>query len=273
MLRRADLRAGEAVLVFYGTDTAADGIVDAVGLEAIEAAQELGANIVVAAYTDAQKEFVLSLGFGEAVKGVISIAEIERKEGGNFDWPTTFPDLPDSKGNTEAFKEVIRTFNDRTLKPFGLPVGSYLRSPDNPRGYPDLIFDRAGHDLLGVSVSLIKPFSGRVVFSEDMGGRRYSFFAPQVWMRQRRIYMPTANIWGSHLSNAYEVLKVNQMIEAGMLEVSDPVVVPWRDLPEAHQSQWENRHAGAAYVVNHALPRLGLKTREELLERWAARKE
>ncbi|MFQ6019343.1 MAG: acetyl-CoA synthetase, partial [Dehalococcoidia bacterium] len=62
MLRRAGLRAGEAVLVFYGTDTAADGIVDAVGLEAIEAARELGAGIVVATYTDAQKEFVLSLG-------------------------------------------------------------------------------------------------------------------------------------------------------------------------------------------------------------------
>ncbi|MFQ6019344.1 MAG: hypothetical protein ACE5KW_01150 [Dehalococcoidia bacterium] len=164
---------------------------------------------------------------------------------------------------------MIRLFNDRTLKPFGIAVGSYLRSQDNPRGYPDLIFDRAGHDVLGVSVSLIKPFTGRVVFSEETRGRRYSVFAPQVWMRQRRIYMPSANIWGSHLSNAFEVMMVNEMIEAGILEVTDPVVVPWGELPQAHQAQWENRHAGAAYVVNHALPQQGLKTRDELFEAWA----
>jgi acrylyl-CoA reductase (NADPH)/3-hydroxypropionyl-CoA dehydratase/3-hydroxypropionyl-CoA synthetase len=32
---------------------------------------------------------------------------------------------------------------------------------------------------------------------------------------------------------------------------------------------WENRHAGATYVVNHALPRSGLKTKDELYEAWA----
>ena len=271
MLQRANLTAGEAVLAFYGTDTDSDGIVDPTGLEAIEAARELGAVIVVATYTDAQKEFVLSLGFGEAVRGVVSLAEIRRRVGDDFVWPDTgFPQLPDPKVSTAAFKEVIRLFNDQTFKPFGAPVGALLRTPENPRGYPDLIFDRAGHDILGVSVSLIKPFTGRVVFSEEMSGRRFSFFAPQVWMRQRKIYMPSVNIWGSHLSNAYEVVQVNQMIEGGMLEVTDPILVPWNELPETHQAQWENRQKGAAFVVDHALPTPGLKTKEELLESWSA---
>jgi len=82
--------------------------------------------------------------------------------------------------------------------------------------------------------------------------------------------MPTAHIWGTHLNNAYEIIAVNDAIAAGLLEVTPPVVVEWTELSEAHQAMWDNRHAGATYVVNHALPRLGLKTKAELFEAWAA---
>jgi acrylyl-CoA reductase (NADPH)/3-hydroxypropionyl-CoA dehydratase/3-hydroxypropionyl-CoA synthetase len=34
---------------------------------------------------------------------------------------------------------------------------------------------------------------------------------------------------------------------------------------------WENRHGGANYVVTHALPRMGLKTKDELYRAWALR--
>lgn len=148
-------------------------------------------------------------------------------------------------------------------------MGVFLSSADNPRGYPDMIIERAGHDALNVSAMLVKPFIGRIVYFEELGGRRYSFFAPQIWMRQRRIYMPTANIWGTHLSNAYEILRLLDEISAGLLSITEPVFVEWKDLSEAHQAMWENRHAGATYVVNHALPRPGLKTKDELYEAWA----
>jgi acrylyl-CoA reductase (NADPH)/3-hydroxypropionyl-CoA dehydratase/3-hydroxypropionyl-CoA synthetase len=82
--------------------------------------------------------------------------------------------------------------------------------------------------------------------------------------------MPTASILGTHLCNASEVARMNDMIAAGLLEVTEPQMVPWEGLPEAHQSMWENRHAGATYVVNHALPATGLRTRDALLEMWAA---
>jgi len=88
-------------------------------------------------------------------------------------------------------------------------------------------------------------------------------------MRQRKIYMPTANIWGTHLSNAYEVVRLNDEISAGLLEVTEPKLCEWNELAEAHQAMWENRHAGATYVVNHALPRPGLKSKEELYEAWS----
>jgi acrylyl-CoA reductase (NADPH)/3-hydroxypropionyl-CoA dehydratase/3-hydroxypropionyl-CoA synthetase len=34
---------------------------------------------------------------------------------------------------------------------------------------------------------------------------------------------------------------------------------------------WENRHQGANYVAVHALPREGLKTKDELYRAWALR--
>ncbi|GAB4197587.1 MAG: propionyl-CoA synthase subunit Pcs [Roseiflexaceae bacterium] len=271
MLRRARLRAGEAVLVYYGTeDLAGGGLVDQGGLEAVEAARAMGARIVVVAYTDAQREFVQSLGFGAALKGVVSLEELRRRYGDEFDWPAGMPPLPDARRDIQAFKEAVRRFNDLTFKPLGSAVGAFLRSADNPRGYPDLIIERADHDALAVSVMLIKPFVGRVVYAEELAGRRFSFFAPQVWMRQRRIYMPSANIWGTHLSNAYEIIRLNDEISAGLLSITEPVLVEWDDLPKAHQEIWENRHAGATYVVNHALPRPGLQSKEDLYEAWAA---
>ncbi|MFN4241528.1 MAG: AMP-binding protein [Erythrobacter cryptus] len=268
MLRRAALRGGEAVLIFYGPGSSE--LLDETGLEMIEAARRFNARSVIATTTDGQREFLQSLGLDEAIAGIVSLETIKRREGENFHWPRTMPRLPDAKADIEVFKAAVRDYQDRVMKPFGNAVGRILRSPDNPRGSPDLIIERAGQDTLGISTALVKPFTGRVVYAEDLSGCRFTFYAPQVWTRQRRIYMPSANIFGTHLCNAYEVARMNDMIAAGLLEVSPPQVVPWAGLPEAHQAMWENRHTGATYVVNHALPELGLMSREALLEAWAA---
>ncbi len=268
MLRRAALRGGEAVLIYYGPRST--GLLDETGLEMIEAARRFRARSVVATTTDGQREFLQSLGLEDAIEGVVSLESIARREGANFLWPDTMPRLPDAKTDIEAFKAAVRDYQDRVMKPFGSAIGKILRSPDNPRGSPDLIIERAAQDTLGVSTSLVKPFTGRVVFAEDLSGQRFTFYAPQVWTRQRRILMPTASILGTHLCNAFEVARMNDMIAAGLLDVTDPSVVAWGDLPEAHQAMWENRHSGATYVVNHALPAMGLRSRDALLEAWAA---
>ncbi len=276
MLQRAGAQAGEAVLLFYGVgvhgegDASASALLDAPGLGMLEALRALGARTVVATASDAQREFVQSLGFEDALAGVVSLEEIRRRHGALFDWPATMPRLPDARADIERFKAAVRDFQDRTLKPFGSAVGALLRSPDNPRGAPDLVIERAGHDALGVSTALVKPFTGRVVYFEDLAHRRFTFYAPQVWTRQRRILMPTAAILGTHLCNAYEVARMNERIAGGLLEPTEPTLVPWAQLPEAHQAMWDNRHAGATYLVNHALPARGLRGRDALFERWAA---
>ncbi len=270
MLTRARVRSGEAVLIYYGVGLAHGELVDDAGLEAIEAASARSARCCVATRTDAQREFVQSLGFGDAVRGVLSIEELLRRSGGEFEWPDTMPLLPDVRKDAAAFREAVRSFQEKTIKPFGSAVGRVLRSADNPRGAPELIIERARHDALAVSTSVVQPFTGRVVYFESMRGHCYSFYAPQVWTRQRRILMPTASILGTHLCNAYEVTQMNQMVDAGLLEVTAPTVVPWTALPEAHQAMWENRHSGATYVVNHALPALGLRSVDQLYEAWAA---
>ena len=268
MLRRANVRGGEAVLIFYGPGSSE--LLDEMGLEMIEAARLFNARSVVATTTDGQREFLQSLGLEDAIEGIVSLETIKRREGANFYWPDTMPRLPDAKVDIEVFKAAVRDYQDRVMKPFGSAVGKILRSPDNPRGSPDLVFERVGQDTLGISTSLVKPFTGRVIFAEDMAGSRFTFYAPQVWTRQRKIIMPTASILGTHLCNAFEVARMNDMIAAGLLEVTMPEVVPWDGLPEAHQAMWDNRHTGSTYVVNHALPELGLMSRDALLEAWAA---
>jgi acrylyl-CoA reductase (NADPH)/3-hydroxypropionyl-CoA dehydratase/3-hydroxypropionyl-CoA synthetase len=270
MLARAGLRSGRTLLVIYGPG-AADGIVDPVAIEAIEVGCALNARVAVLVDTVSQREFVTSLGFGAQFAGVVSIEEIRRRLGDDFDPPGPLAPMPDPFTESAAFKESVRGFSDRTLKPIGSAIAPLLRSSLDKRGLPDVVFERRDRDGLPLATSLVKPNVGTVVYAEDLGGRRFSFYAPQVWMRQRRILMPNAEIRGTHLNTAREFAEVQERIAAGMIDVVEPVPVPLTELPEAHQAMWENRHAGATYVAVHALPRLGLKTKDELYRAWAIR--
>ena len=267
MFERVDLQASDGLVVYYGTETGANDVLDETGLRAIEAGRSVDADVVVVTYTDEQAEFVESLGYGDAVAAVISLEDLKRRDE-EFDWPETLPEFPHPQGDPEAFKQAVQKYTDTAFKPLGKAVGEHLRTPSNPRGHPDVVFDRAGHDALGVSTMLVRPHTGRVVYSESLEDRRYSFYAPQVWMRQREIHMPTASILGTHLSNAYEVQQLNAQIDAGALDVTEPLVVDWDALPEAHQAMWDNEHEAEAYVVDHALPAEGLRDRTELYKAW-----
>ena len=254
MLRRAGLRPRHGVLV-YGR-----GAGDAVGADAIAAALGAGGRVVVATPSDADAAAVKA---AHRVHGVVSLETLARSAG--LRWPDAMPDY-------DADPEGYRAYQDATLKPFGQAVGRLLATADNPRGNPDLIVERAGQDTLGVSTFMARPFTGVVVYLEDTAEDRLSFYAPNVWMHQKRVLFPAFAILGSHLSNAHQADQVVRLIDDGALTIHSPVVHAWEELAEAHQAIRENRHAGTLTVRVGATPALDTaRASRQVYEAWGSR--
>lgn len=262
---RAELRANDGVLVWYGTPDHVDGTKDDVGEAAIRAALDAKARVAVLTETDAQASYV---GDEYSLAGTVSIESLAR-DNDDFEFVDALPELP-SPYEPDALAATVGEYSGKMFKPIGIAIGQHLGTPLNPRGNPDVIFERAGQNTLGVSTMLCAPFMGNVVYSEDMSGQRYSFYAPQVWMRQRRIFMPTTEIFGTHMKNTYEVLQMNSEIEQGMFDIPKTHVTPWEETPQAHQDMWDNEHKEGSYVINHALPSTGLDSKDSLFDAWEA---
>jgi len=260
-LSRVDLRPNESVLVYYGLGGPRNGPPkDSVGAEATAAALAARARVVVATRLDAQAAHVKAT-FG--VHGVVSLETLGRSAA--FRWPETMPDY-------DADPEGFRAYQDSTLKPFGQAVGRLLASPDNPRGNPDVIVERAGQDTLGISTFLCRPFTGRVVYTEDTAGHRFSFYAPNVWMHGKRVVFPSFAILGSHLSNAHQAAEVVRLLDSGALTVHAPSIEAWDMLAEANQAIRENRHAGTTTVRVGARAALdAARTAREVYRAWGSR--
>jgi acrylyl-CoA reductase (NADPH)/3-hydroxypropionyl-CoA dehydratase/3-hydroxypropionyl-CoA synthetase len=253
MLARADLRPTQGVLVYWR------GAGDVVGAGAVGAALEAGARVVVAVRTDAEAAAVTA---AHRVQGAVSLEALGR---GGLRWPDAMPDY-------DTDPEGYRRYQDTTLKPFGQAVGRLLATPDNPRGHPDLVVERAGQDTLGVSTFLARPFTGTVVYLEDTAGERLSFYAPNVWMHGKRVLFPGFAILGSHLSNAHQADEVVRLLDGGALALHPPAVHPWEELAEAHQTIHDNRHAGTLAVRVGAGPELdGARTARQVYAAWGSR--
>jgi len=263
MIDRTQFRPGQSIMVWYGTPEGVDGRRDEVGEAAIGAALDRQARVAVVTATDDQADYV-SEEFD--VEGTVSLETLEA-ENDRFEWVPAMPALP-WPDDPDALAAAVDDYMDKMFKPVGIAVGDVLETPNNPRGNPHVIFERAGQNTLGTSTMICYPYQGEVVYAEAMAGSRYSFYAPQVWMRQRRIYMPTTEIFGTHMKNTYEVLSMNEDIERGIYDVPRTHVTPWADAPSAHQDMWENTHEDGSYVINHALPESGLESKAELFDAW-----
>ena len=257
MLARAELRPNAGVLIYYRGATDGD---DPVGGDAIAAALAAGARVVVVTRTDAGASRVRETW---RVAGTVSLETLAAGKG--FEWPATMPDY-----DTDA--DGYRRYQDRTLKPFGLAVGRLLATADNPRGYPDVIVERAAQDTLGTSTFLARPFTGVVVYLEATEDRRFAFYAPNVWMHQKRVLFPTFAVLGSHLSNAHQAEECVRLLDAGALAVQPPAIHPWDALPDANQVMHENRHAGTLTIRVGATPALDrARSAREVYEAWGSR--
>jgi len=254
MYHRADLRPHEGVVV-HRTD-----LVDPVGDEAIEVALASGARVVAITSTDAQ---AVALPGRFALRGVVSLEALARDAG--LRWPDTMPDY-------DQDPEGYRAYQDSTLKPLGQAIGRLLATSDNPRGNPDLVVERPGQDTLGISTFIVRPHGGRIVYLEASAGRRFSFYAPNVWMHQKRILFPTFAILGSHLSNAHQAAQIVQLLDGGALRVHAPAIHAWDEMAEANQAISENRHAGTLAVRVGATAALdGARSVRAVYEAWGSR--
>jgi crotonyl-CoA carboxylase/reductase len=108
-------------------------------------------------------------------------------------------------------------------------------------GSPDVVFEHVGQATFPTSVFVVKPF-GKVVICAGTTGYNLDFDVRYLWMRQKEIL-------GSHFANAYECMKANELIEAGLIQ---PVV--WRTMgfdgvAEAHQLMRENQHLGKISIL------------------------
>lgn len=199
------------------------------------------------------------------VEGTVSVETLTAEDDG-FELVDSLPKLPPPE--SPDLLSTVGAYSNKMFKPLGKAVGSHLRTPNNPRGNPEVVFERAGQNTLGVSTMLCAPFKGEVIYSEDMSDQRYSFYAPQVRMRQRRIVMPTTEIFGTHMKNTYEVMKLHEEIEQGTIDVPRTNLSAWEDTPSVHEDMWNNEHEEGSYVINHALPDPSLESKEDLLDAW-----
>jgi acrylyl-CoA reductase (NADPH)/3-hydroxypropionyl-CoA dehydratase/3-hydroxypropionyl-CoA synthetase len=255
MLRRADLRPREGVMLYYGA-----GDADRVGDEAIDAAVAAGARVVAVASTDAQAAAARAR---PGIHGVVSVETLRRSAG--LAWPEAMPDY-------DTDPDGFREYQDRTLKPLGREVGRLLATGDNPRGSPDVVIERAGADTLGISTFLARPYTGRIVYLEDTAGQRLSFYAPNVWMHQKRVLFPGFSILGSHLSNSHQASEALRLLADGALAVHPPAVHPWEALADVNQAIHENRHQGTSTVRVGAGPALDAARRaRDVYASWGSR--
>ncbi|SFS58879.1 hypothetical protein [Marininema halotolerans] len=189
MLRRADFQRGESVLFYYGCSNREK--VDRNGLEILDALHRHGARMGVVSQTEEQRHY-LEERYGGMLIGATSLEAIFSEEGSRFDWPSALPWFPEIERYQQECEETIQLYKERTVKPLFRHVTKWLPAGE---GF-DLIFERAGQDTLGVSIALLRSHTGRVVYAESMEGRRYSFYAPDLWESGRRVFMPCAMIDG-----------------------------------------------------------------------------
>ena len=266
MLNRADIVPGDSVVVYYGDGKS---VQDVTGLETIEILRESGARVVVITETIEQCHYVNSMGFGESIVGIFSLEKLGQ-ENPLFKWFNGMPVLPDPMINANKFRDGIRQFTSKTYSPVARKVGEFF---GNSKFKVDVVIERAHKDSLAVSSMLVKPLTGRVIYLGDMGGKRYSFYAPQVSIQQRTVIMPSATIIGTNLCNVNELNALNRMIDAGWVDFPEVYLAPWGQAPGLHQSIMDNNLSKTVQnavktVLNHALPAKNISTVDELLLNW-----
>lgn len=262
MYARVDLRPRQGVVVYHGLTESgpSDAPADPTAEAAIETALTLGARVVVVTRTDAQAAHLERI---DGLAGTVSLEALGRARG--FVWPDAMPDY-------DADGEGYRRYQDATLKPFGQAVGRLLATTDNPRGYPDVIVERAGQDALGTSTFLARPFTGAVIYLESTENRRLSFYARTSGCIRSACSSRRSRSWEATSRTRTRPRPVCGSSTPAPSACTGPRCMHGDELAEANQALSENRHSGTMTIRVGATAALDTaRTARQVYEAWGSR--
>ena len=122
----------------------------------------------------------------------------------------------------------------------------------------DIVFEHPGEATFPVSCLVVKR-GGMVVFCAGTSGYNITFDARYVWMRQKRIQ-------GSHFAHLKQASAANQFVLDRRIYPCMSEVLPWAEIPRAHQMMWKNEHKPGNMAVLVNAPQPGLKSLEDVIE-------
>jgi crotonyl-CoA carboxylase/reductase len=122
----------------------------------------------------------------------------------------------------------------------------------------DIVFEHPGESTFPVSCLVVKR-GGMVVFCAGTSGYNITFDARYVWMRQKRIQ-------GSHFAHLKQASAANQFVLDRRIYPCMSEVLPWAEIPRAHQMMWKNEHKPGNMAVLVNAPHPGLKNLEDVTE-------
>ena len=202
------------------------------GVFGIQLAAAAGANAIGIISDEDKRDYVLSLG----AKGVIN-----RKD---FDCWGQMPTVNSPEYNT-WLKEARR---------FGKAIWEITGKGNDV----DMVFEHPGESTFPVSCLVVKR-GGMVVFCAGTTGFNLTFDARFVWMRQKRIQ-------GSHFAHLKQASAANQLVIERRIDPCMSEVLPWADIPLAHDKMWKNEHLPGNMAVLVSAARPGLRTVEDAVE-------
>lgn len=105
---------------------------------------------------------------------------------------------------------------------------------------PEVVFEHVGSQTFPASVFLAARF-GRIVICGATSGYELAFDVRHLWMRQKQIL-------GSHFANAYQAHRANELIIQQKIRPVVDRVLPFHEIPRAHQMLLENTHKGKLVI-------------------------
>lgn len=234
LITQGNMKPGELALIWGG----AGGL----GTYAIQLCREMGVDAIAVVSTDEKGEFCKKLG---------ALGYINRNEFKGYEVRDT------------AFDQTETTSNELRRNKMMKAIGKRIWEICGERRSPDIVFEHSGMETFATSVFLAARF-GRIVICGATTGYDLSFDVRHLWMHQKRII-------GSHYANFLDCRQANTLITHGKIDVINTKTYPYQQLAQAHQDLFDNRIVGNASVLVMPVDVYGLKTRQEIEDRFQSR--